>query len=106
MTGEPDVDVVDEPDRVRVLADLPGFSEDDIELRGSGDHLRITGDRSLDVGEAARIERQERSPNADREIDLPARTHVDEAEATFENGVLEVRLPKYEEDHETVIGIQ
>jgi HSP20 family protein len=74
------VDVQESAEEVRVVADLPGVSKDDLSLKCDGDVLTIS----------AATERRQ----FDERVRLPA--HVDErsAQATFNNGILEVTLQK------------
>lgn len=74
------VDVHENDEEVRVIADLPGVEKDDIRLKCDGRVLTIS----------ANSERRA----YDERIDLPA--HVDEttARASYNNGVLEVVLER------------
>jgi HSP20 family protein len=77
------VDVLDEGDVVRVVADLPGVEKDDIRVAVSGDELKI------------------QASNEDREYDervnLSAIVDEDSGEATYNNGVLEITFEKVED---------
>ncbi len=92
----PAVDVYDEADAVVVKADLPGIAPDEVDVSLSGSTLTIKGEKKKE--EEVKNEdyyRWERSYGAfSRSIDLPAEVNADEATATFQEGVLEVRLPK------------
>lgn len=74
------VDVHETESVVRVVADLPGVEQDDIDLRCDGEVLTITV-------ENARRHVQER-------ITLPARVDEHSASATFKNGILEVEFDR------------
>ncbi|MDY6764240.1 MAG: Hsp20/alpha crystallin family protein [Halobacteria archaeon] len=102
------VDVINHPDRVVVLADLPGFEKADIRIEANEDNLTIKADRIEEVGrEEADYYRRERShKSVNRTVSLPAEVKTDEAKATFENGVLEVTLPKVEVEEGTRIDIE
>lgn len=77
---EPLVDVIEEDEYVVVVAELPGVEKDDINLHVTEDHLAISVDTS------------ERKYH--KELTLPARVNPKSAEASYRNGVLEVRLKK------------
>ena len=72
------VDVHEYDDEIRVVADLPDASEDDIETQCDGRILAI------------RVARDPR-PVVER-VDLPAYVDEQSAELSFNNGVLEVTL--------------
>lgn len=77
---ETHVDIHEDDDEVIVVADLPGVEKDDIELRCDGKTLTVSAASS-------RREYEER-------IRLPARVDEHSANATYNNGVLEVVLQK------------
>lgn len=79
---EPLVDVVDEGDTIRVIAELPGVNKEDIELEAV--------DKTLII----RAKGKHRSYY--KEVELPARVDIDSAKAHYRNGVLEVILKKVE----------
>lgn len=74
--------VYQEGDQVRVVGDLPGVAKDDIDVKCDGEQLT--------VGAAtATTEYEER-------ISLPVRVDEHSAQATFNNGVLEVTFDRDE----------
>ena len=77
---EPLVDVIEEDKDVVIVAELPGVERNDIDLRATENHLVISVDTS------------ERKYH--KELTLPARVDPKSAEASYRNGVLEVRLKK------------
>ncbi len=97
-THLPAVDVYDEADAVVVKADLPGMAKEEVDVSVSGSTLTIKGERKKEEEvKDTDYYRWERSYGAfSRTIDLPAEVRTDEAKATFQEGVLEVRLPKTE----------
>lgn len=70
------IDAFDEGDRLRLVADLPGVDKDDVSLQCDGETLTI------EAGE-----HRER-------VRLPARVDEHSADATFNNGILEVSFEK------------
>lgn len=70
------VDIHDTDDEVRVVADLPGVEKENIELECDGKTLTIS----------ARSEHRE----YDERVSLPRRVNEHTADATYNNGVLEV----------------
>jgi HSP20 family protein len=94
----PAVDLVEEGEHYVLRADLPGLGEDDVKVELDGRILTVSGERSSereDRGEGYyRIERA--SGSFSRSLRLPEGVDADAIEASFENGVLEVKIPKPE----------
>jgi len=95
----PAVDVYDEKDEVVVKAELPGMTKDDIEINLTGSALTIKGEKKKQ--EEVRDHdyyRCERSYGSfTRSFELPTEVKGDAVTASFNDGVLEIRLPKSEE---------
>lgn len=91
------IDVVDKGDRYEVLVDLPGAAKGDIQVDIEGARVSITaggkGEKTAVEGE--RVLHTERHATAyARSFELPSEVSQDTAEASFENGVLKLALPK------------
>ena len=91
----PAVDVFEDVSGITLLADMPGVSKDQLELKVEGDALLIEGSvqsRTPDGLEAiyaeVRVPRFRRSFTLSRELDT---TRID---ATLKDGVLTLRIPK------------
>jgi len=76
---EPMVDVFDEDDYIRVLAEMPGVDEADIHHEIKCDILTLSA---------------ENDRNYQKEVLLPAAVKEQGAEVTYKNGILELRLTK------------
>ena len=78
---------------------MPGIREKDVALSIMGDVLTVKGERKLEQDETEDgYHRMERIYGKfERSIPLPVRVQSDEVEATYRDGVLEIRLPKAEE---------
>lgn len=96
LLSDVDVDVIDAGDTYVVRADLPGFTKDEIDVSVREDRLRVRAHREEDVTEHemdyVRQERLDRE--VERTVRLPGSVGDDDAEASYSDGVLEVRLPK------------
>lgn len=92
----PSIDIADEKKYIKVNADLPGMSVDDIQLDVHDGALVIRGEKKIEKSsEEDGYYRTERAYGAfHRVIPIPAEVDADHAEAEFRNGVLTVRLPK------------
>lgn len=91
----PAVEVSERDGKMLVHAELPGLSKDDVKIEVTGDVLIIQGERKREHQEEEKgFRRSERSYGSFcRYIPLPQGAHTDEAQAKFENGVLEVSIP-------------
>ena len=70
-----------------VLADLPGFEKEEIGLRFDDGMLHISATHEVADGEYARSRRVRES------VSIAGDVIVDDIEATYRNGVLEVHVP-------------
>jgi HSP20 family protein len=95
----PAMDLVETDDHFVLRADLPGMSEDDIKIELQDGALTVSGERkaeheSRDEG-FYRVERA--FGQFSRSLTLPKGVDPETVEASFDRGVLEVRIPKPEE---------
>ena len=96
----PAVDVYDTRDAVVVKAELAGMNPDDIHIDVDDNVLTIAGERKLEeTTEKDRYYRVERHFGSfERSLALPSGVIPDEIVANYEDGVLEVRVPKGKEE--------
>lgn len=94
------VDVVDRGDRFGVKVDLPGVNKEDIKVAVEGASVSVSAAARAPVEaeggpKPIRVLRAERPASKyARTLQLPAEVDGDAAEASFENGVLTLSLPK------------
>jgi HSP20 family protein len=91
------VDVIDEGDAFAVVADLPGFETEDIEVQLRDDQrLAITAEREdrRDEERDDYVRRERRRRQVSRTVPLPEPVDETETDASYDNGVLTVRLGK------------
>ena len=95
----PMLDISERKDAYLVTVELPGVEADDLEITLEDGLLTIQGERHFahDSSEQQfhRIER--RYGAFRRSITLPAQVQAEQVEAWFDNGVLQVVVPKMEE---------
>jgi HSP20 family protein len=93
-----DVYYCDDPPTAVVKADLAGVNPDDVSLEMRGRTLVITGRRSMPESEARVYHQIEiEQGHFVREIELAVNVDASEASATYEAGLLIVRLPLVQE---------
>jgi HSP20 family protein len=99
MTRMPAVDVYEDKDEVFIKAELPGLSKEDISVEVTDATLTIKGEKKRE--ETIKEEDYYCCERAfgcfTRAVDLPCEVKADQVNASFKNGVLEVRMPKTEE---------
>jgi HSP20 family protein len=70
-----------------VVADLPGFERDEIDIRLTDGVLIIEADNRVED------ESSVRSRHVIEQVRVPDAAHVDDVVATYHNGVLEITFP-------------
>lgn len=98
-TWAPPVDVVEENDAIVVSAELPGMKKDDIDIQFENGILTLRGERQLAKESTEKTyHRVERVyGNFVRSFTLPRSVDAEKINATYHDGVLEIRVPKREE---------
>lgn len=94
----PPVDIVEEGDAIRIMAELPGVKPEDVRISLEGNVLTIHGTKQQTAEERTeRVHRYERTYGAfERTFTLPATVDASNIKATYAHGVLTVTLPKVE----------
>jgi HSP20 family protein len=92
----PLLDIRETDDELCIIADLPGVAQSDLDLRLEGDSLTLKAERhseSEQEGQNYRI--MERAQGLmQRTVHLPFAPDPDQVRASFDSGVLTVRMPK------------
>jgi len=104
----PALEVYEEGDELVVKGELPGITQEDLDIELTGTTLTIKGEkkREREVKEEDYY-RCERSYGAfTRTIELPYEVQADKVKATLKNGVLDVRLQKTEEAKKKTVKIK
>ncbi len=93
------MDMTETDNEVKVMASLPGVKPEDVEITVTGNTLNIKGEfKAEEETERGNVYfRERRYGSFHRSLMLPSDVEADKAEATFENGVLKLTLPKTEE---------
>jgi HSP20 family protein len=95
----PPVDIAEEKDRIVITAELPGFREDEISIQTENGMLTISGERKFEREKGGRnYHRVERAyGHFLRTFSLPNNVDRERIQATFQNGLLQIELPKRED---------
>lgn len=93
-------DVVETPDEVAVMMEIPGLAAEEVDITIDNNVLRVSGDKRVvreeGDGTAYRLT-ERRYGRFERSFVLPRDVKAEACEASYENGVLHVVLPKREE---------
>ena len=104
----PAMDVLETDDHFVLRADLPGVAEDDVKIELDEGVLTISGERKAEHEDKregyVRVERSYGSFR--RSLTLPEGVEPEAVTASFDRGVLEVRIPKPEERKPRRVAIQ
>ena len=100
LTGVPVADLIDKKDALVIRAEIPGVTKDNIKVN-------VTEDR-VDISAEAEKKKEEKEDNYyccertygvwQRSFSLPERVKSEQAKARYKDGVLEITLPKTEEE--------
>ncbi|HEU5261549.1 MAG TPA: Hsp20/alpha crystallin family protein [Gemmatimonadales bacterium] len=94
----PPVDIFEEADFIRLVAELPGVKPEEVKISVEGNLLTIKGTKEQVAEEKAeKVRRYERTYGAfERTFTLPATVTAEKIKAAYDNGVLTITLPKVE----------
>ena len=99
LRGALPLDVVEKDEEFLVSASIPGINPDELEITYAGNTLTIKGEsKGEEEKEQGRYHLRERHCGSfARSITLPTSVNAERIEASYEAGVLKLRLPKSEE---------
>jgi len=99
LVGTPPADLIDKEDSLLLKSEMPGARKEDIKISVTDEEVTLSG--KVERKKEEKRENyyySERAYNAwQRTIPLPVRIKSDKARAKYENGLLEITLPKAEE---------
>lgn len=104
----PKVDIIDRDKEVVVKAELPGVAKEDIDLSMTDNSVTIKGSTSHEEKEEkGNYYRSEISRGSfSRTVALPAEVDAENAKATFNDGILELVIPKVERSHRKSVTVE
>ncbi len=93
----PLVDVIEERDTIRLVAELPGVKSEDVRISLENNVLTLQGEKKAEERQDDKVYRFERTYGMfERSFTLPATIDANKIVAKFESGLLTVLLPKVE----------
>ena len=106
--GHVPLDMYQTEDDVVVKASLPGIKPEDVEISIDGNTLIIRGQAETSEKEEkdSYVLRERRWGSFHRSVTLPSNLKTDKAEATYEDGVLTLSIPKADEAKPKTIKVK
>lgn len=104
----PAVDIYETPETIQMTFEIPGVNQQDIKVNLENNLLTVTGERKLEHEDKREgYHRVERSYGAfTRSFTLPPTIDPNKVNATFEQGLLRLTLPKRPETQPRAIEIK
>jgi len=98
VTLLPPVDIFEDENGFTLIADMPGVSKDQLNVRVAGDSLVIEGQAAVpEIGSMELVYGEIQSPQYRRSFTLSRELDPTKIDARLQNGVLSVRIPKAEQ---------
>jgi len=94
LSGAAFADLLESDDAYLVVLDLPGVTAETTEVRAEEGRISLEARRRKDVPPAFRYEREDRPVFLDADLPVPPDATGENATASMDRGVLELRLPK------------
>lgn len=104
----PVVDIFEEPESVRIVAEVPGVKPEDVKISVEGNLLTIEGTKEqVAEQKAEKVHRYERTYGSfERSFTLPGTVDPEHIKATYDVGVLTLVLPKVEKAKPRLIKVE
>ncbi len=104
---EPDIDLYETDNELILTVDLAGVKEQDLQMTVDRNIFTIRGERQKTImGDKAGTYHQMEIASGpfERNISLPEAVDTENARATYENGLIEIVLPKVEKERTIKVG--
>jgi HSP20 family protein len=94
----PALEMFEQEGSLVVRFDLPGIDPQSIDLQLLGDRLQLSGERAFEKKQdATYLQREQTYGKFNRTVQLPCNVDEKNVRASYENGVMQIVLPKSEE---------
>jgi HSP20 family protein len=92
----PAIDICEDENNLYLIADLPGFKSDNVQIRYEDRTLTLSGEKAQKEQKVHYHRTESFSGKFERSFSLPLDINVEKIEAELKNGVLTITLPKAE----------
>jgi HSP20 family protein len=105
---QPYIDVIETDKEIVATAEMPGLKKEDININLTDEKLEISAESKQEEEKKGKdyIYRERRSGSYYRSVLLPSSIDSNDAKASYNNGVLEIKMPKKEIKKRTPIKIE
>lgn len=93
----PDVDIRETDEEISLYCDLPGVEKQDVQVEVRDNTLVLSGQRKAHTEQDGWLRREASRGSFYRAFGLPAEVEAGKVNASMNNGVLQIRLPKAEQ---------
>ena len=94
----PPIDISEDAEGITLVADMPGVSKEHLNLKVDSDSLTLEGEASIEMPEGMdALYADVRSTRYERSFTLSGELETGEIDASLQDGVLRVRIPKRSE---------
>ncbi len=102
------VDVYEDGNDLIAEMNIPGLNAEDIDVEVEDNYLRIAGQREevQEKKEKSHYQKEIRRGSFDRVVHLPDMVEQDQVQATYQDGVLTVRMPKRAAEQDKKVKVQ
>ncbi|MGD1858668.1 MAG: Hsp20/alpha crystallin family protein [Leptolyngbyaceae cyanobacterium] len=103
----PSAEITETSDAIALSVELPGLNGEDVDIQVTQDSVSISGDRRSESNVSENgLTRSEFKYGSFRRV-IPLNTRIDNTQATanYENGILELHLPKVAEERNKVVKV-
>lgn len=95
MATPPYTNMFDNGDQFILLAEVPGMTREELQVKIQGNYLELSGSRKTEIPEGYKAHRIERHNSTfTRSYTLAADVAIDKVEAKLADGILTLTLPK------------
>ena len=106
--GYPAIDIYSDENKFVLVADLPGYSSDDVEINVTSNQITLSGKTKSETEkqEDTFYWKERYSGSFSRSFELPIPVQSGKVEASFEDGVLKVEMPKADDARPRTVKIK
>ena len=93
----PAINLTENNEKFFIRAELPGISQEDLDIQATGNGLFIAGERKIPAQEGVKYHRREREAGKfSRAVNLPSEIDTERIHAELRQGILTIAIPKAE----------